>query len=66
MIKYYKKTLFSLVGVPCRGKNPGQNVHFIDLSVKVCKIMSNIIKTHYFCRSVFLAGANILAKMYIL
>ena len=26
--------LFSPVGVPCRGKNPGQNVHFIDFSVK--------------------------------
>ena len=26
--------LFSPGGVPCRGKNPGQNVDFIDLSVK--------------------------------
>ena len=33
-VKYYRKTLFSPVGVPCRGKNPGQNVYFIDFSVK--------------------------------
>ena len=33
-VKYDTKTLFSLVGVPCRGKNPGQHVHFIDVSVK--------------------------------
>ena len=26
--------LFLPVGVPCRGKIPGQNVYFIDLSVK--------------------------------
>ncbi len=31
--------LFSPVGVPCRGKNPDQNVHFIDLSVKWRKIV---------------------------
>ena len=29
--------LFLPVGVPCRGKNPGQKVHFIDVSVKSCK-----------------------------
>ena len=33
--KYNKKPLFSPVGVPCRGKTPGQNVHFIDFSVKL-------------------------------
>ena len=27
------------VGDPCRGKNPGQNMHFIDFSVTYCKIM---------------------------
>ncbi len=38
-VKYNKTTLFSPVGVPCRGKNPGQNVYFIYFSVNISKIM---------------------------
>ena len=34
-----RNPLFSPVGVPCRGKIPHQNVHFIDVSVKLCKIV---------------------------
>ncbi len=34
-----KETFVWPVGDPCRGKNPGQNVYFIDFSVKLCKIM---------------------------
>ena len=65
-VKYNKKQLFSPVGVPCRGKNPGQNVYFIDVGVNLCKIMKNNMKTHYFGRSVILAGAKFLANMCIL
>ena len=37
----YQKCILPIhfaVGVPCRGKNPGQNEHFIYFYVKLCKI----------------------------